>query len=41
MASKARSGGAKNQGRFIKKPGVQMMAKTAKTLDVSVEDLMK
>lgn len=32
---------AKIEGDFVKKPGVQMVAKIAKVLDVSVEDLLK
>ena len=31
---------AKIEGDFVKKPGVQMMAKTAKVLGVSIEDLL-
>ena len=31
---------AKIEGDFVKKPGVQMMAKIAKTLSVSIEDLL-
>jgi len=30
-----------NEGDFIKKPGVQMVAKIAKVLGVSIEDLLK
>ena len=32
---------AKIEGDFVKKPGVQMMAKIAKALGVSVEDLLR
>ena len=32
---------AKIEGDFVKKPGVQLMAKVAKALDVSIEDLLK
>ncbi|MFA6369185.1 MAG: helix-turn-helix transcriptional regulator [Candidatus Shapirobacteria bacterium] len=32
---------AKIEGDFVKKPGVQMVAKIAKVLGVSVEDLLK
>lgn len=32
---------AKIEGDFVKKPGVQMMARIAKVLGVSVEDLLK
>jgi len=32
---------AKVEGDFVKKPGVQMVAKIAKVLGVSVEDLLK
>lgn len=32
---------AKIEGDFVKKPGVQMVAKIAKALDVAVEDLLK
>ena len=32
---------AKIEGDFVTKPGVQMVAKIAKTLGVSVEDLLK
>ena len=32
---------AKIEGDFVKKPGVQMIAKIAKVLGVSVEDLLK
>ena len=32
---------AKIEGDFVKKPGVQMVVKIAKTLGVSVEDLLK
>ncbi len=32
---------AKLEGDFVKKPGVQMIAKIAKALSVSVEDLLK
>lgn len=32
---------AKIEGDFVKKPGVQMIAKIAKALGVSVEDLLK
>lgn len=32
---------AKIEGDFVKKPGVQMVAKIAKALGVSVEDLLK
>lgn len=32
---------AKIEGDFVKKPGVQLMAKIAKSLGVSVEDLLK
>jgi len=32
---------AKIEGNFVKKPGVQLMAKIAKALDVSIEDLIK
>ena len=32
---------AKIEGDFVKKPGVQMMAKIAKVLNVSIEDLLK
>lgn len=31
---------AKIEGDFVKKPGVQMMAKIAKALDVSIENLL-
>lgn len=31
----------KIEGDFVKKPGVQMVAKIAKALGVSVEDLLK
>ena len=31
---------AKIEGDFVKKPGVQMMAKIAKALSVSIEDLL-
>jgi transcriptional regulator with XRE-family HTH domain len=32
---------AKIEGDFVKKPGVQMVAKIAKVLGVSVEELLK
>lgn len=32
---------AKIEGDFVKKPGVQLMAKIAKALDVTIEDLLK
>lgn len=32
---------AKIEGDFVKKPGVQLMAKIAKALSVSIEDLLK
>ena len=32
---------AKIEGDFVKKPGVQMIAKIAKVLGVSVEDILK
>jgi transcriptional regulator with XRE-family HTH domain len=32
---------AKIEGDFVKKPGVQMIAKIAKALGVSMEDLLK
>ena len=32
---------AKIEGDFVKKPGVQMIAKIAKALDVAMEDLLK
>ena len=32
---------AKIEGDFVKKPGVQLMAKIAKALGVSIEDLLK
>ena len=32
---------AKIEGDFVTKPGVQMVAKIAKVLEVSVEDLLK
>jgi transcriptional regulator with XRE-family HTH domain len=32
---------AKIEGDFVKKPGVQMVAKIAKVLGVSVEDLLR
>ena len=32
---------AKIEGDFVKKPGVQMVAKIAKVLGVAVEDLLK
>jgi len=32
---------AKIEGDFVKKPGVQLMAKIAKTLGVTIEDLLK
>jgi len=32
---------AKIEGSFVKKPGVQMVAKIAKALGVSIEDLIK
>jgi len=32
---------AKIEGGFVKKPGVQMIAKIAKALGVSIEDLIK
>ena len=32
---------AKIEGSFVKKPGVQMVAKIAKALNVSIEDLIK
>lgn len=32
---------AKIEGDFVKKPGVQLMAKIAKVLGVSIEDLLK
>jgi len=32
---------AKIEGDFVKKPGVQIVAKIAKVLGVSVEDLLK
>lgn len=32
---------AKIEGDFVKKPGVQLMAKIARTLGVSIEDLLK
>ncbi|MBI4062616.1 helix-turn-helix transcriptional regulator [Candidatus Gottesmanbacteria bacterium] len=32
---------AKIEGDFVKKPGVQIIAKIAKALDVSIEDLIK
>ena len=32
---------AKIEGDFVKKPGVQMVAKIAKAFGVSVEDLLK
>ena len=32
---------AKIEGDFVKKPGVQMMAKIAKALGVSIENLLK
>jgi transcriptional regulator with XRE-family HTH domain len=32
---------AKIKGDFVKKPGVQMMAKIAKALGVSIENLLK
>jgi len=32
---------AKIEGDFVKKPGVQLMAKIAKVLDVTIEDLLK
>ena len=32
---------AKVEGDFVKKPGVQMIAKIAKVLGVSVEELLK
>ncbi len=31
----------KIEGDFVKKPGVQMVAKIAKVLDVLIEDLLK
>jgi len=31
----------KIEGDFVKKPGVQMMAKIAKALGVSIEELLK
>jgi len=32
---------AKIEGDFVKKPGVQLMAKIARALDVSIEQLLK
>ena len=32
---------AKIEGDFVRKPGVQMVAKIAKVLGVSIEDLLK
>jgi len=32
---------AKIEGDFVKKPGVQLMAKIAKALGVAIEDLLK
>lgn len=32
---------AKIEGGFVKKPGVQMIAKIAKALEVSIEELLK
>ena len=32
---------AKIEGDFVKKPGVQMVAKIAKVLGVAIEDLLK
>jgi DNA-binding XRE family transcriptional regulator len=32
---------AKIEGDFVKKPGVQLMAKIAKVLGVSIEELLK
>ncbi|MFA6376263.1 MAG: helix-turn-helix domain-containing protein [Candidatus Paceibacterota bacterium] len=32
---------AKIEGNFVKKPGVQIIAKIAKALDVAMEDLLK
>jgi transcriptional regulator with XRE-family HTH domain len=32
---------AKIEGDFVKKPGVQMIAKVAKALSVTMEDLLK
>lgn len=32
---------AKIEGDFVKKPGVQMIAKIAKALNISMEDLLK
>lgn len=32
---------AKIEGDFVKKPGVQMVAKVAKVLGVSIEDLLR
>ncbi len=32
---------AKIEGDFVKKPGVQLMAKIAKALSVAIEDLLK
>jgi len=32
---------AKIEGDFVTKPGVQMVARIAKALDVSIEDLLK
>ena len=32
---------AKIEGDFVKKPGVQLMAKIAKALNVSIEELLK
>lgn len=32
---------AKIEGDFVRKPGVQLMAKIAKALKVSIEDLLK
>lgn len=32
---------AKIEGDFVKKPGVQMVAKIAKVLGVSIEDLLR
>lgn len=32
---------AKIEGDFVKKPGVQMIAKIAKVLEVSMEELLK
>lgn len=32
---------AKIEGDFVKKPGIQLMAKIAKAFDISIEDLLK